>query len=114
MRHIQYYAAVDVADIANRVEELLEELMAHQRRRITRVAESLRPNLTADDLLQPHDHPELRNDASFNYEDGILAGIISVQMALRSRIWIPTLDGSGDSGPDGMATNSEAPADDGS
>lgn len=69
--------------LARRVPLLLEEMAAHQRGRIAALAARLRPGLTLDDLKQPHDFPELA-DPDFHFEDGQLAGIEAVQMALRS------------------------------
>lgn len=70
--------------LARRVDAILEEMAAHQRRRIAALAERLRPGLSLDDLKQPHDFPELA-DPDFHFEDGQLAGIEAVIMALRAR-----------------------------
>ncbi len=70
--------------LARRVPALLEEMAAHQRGRIAALAARLRPGLTLDDLKQPHDFPELA-DPDFHFEDGQLAGIEAVMMALRAR-----------------------------
>ncbi|MFO0614440.1 MAG: NUDIX hydrolase [Polyangiaceae bacterium] len=68
--------------LTRRVAALLDEMAAHQRRRIAALAERLRPGLSLDDLKQPHDFPELA-DPDFHFEDGQLAGIEAVAMALR-------------------------------
>lgn len=67
-----------------RTAELLDEMASHQRRKIAALAARLRPGLSLDDLKQPHDFPELA-DPDFHFEDGQLAGIEAVQMALRAR-----------------------------
>ena len=59
----------------------LEALEAHQRRRVSDLARRLRPDLGPDDLLSPHDFPELR-DPDWHFEDGQLAGIQSARFAL--------------------------------
>ena len=51
-----------------------------------RLAQELRPNVTWDDLLQPQDIPEVAGDPTFNYEDGLLAGLKAARMAVRARI----------------------------
>ncbi len=66
------------------IEKLLDELITQQKQKVARIAAELRPNLGPDDLLNPHDFPELLRDARFNYEDGILAGLLAAQMAIRS------------------------------
>lgn len=58
----------------------LEEI---QSRKVIELARRLLPNLTAEDIRNPHDFPEL-NDPDWQYEDGALAGIQSVRMALRA------------------------------
>lgn len=54
-----------------------------QRTKVAALARRLRPNLTAEDLLNPHDFPEL-DDPDWHYADGILTGIQSVATALRA------------------------------
>ncbi|MDQ6893131.1 MAG: hypothetical protein M3167_10675 [Acidobacteriota bacterium] len=66
------------------VESLLEEMIASQGERLHALAARIAPHLTGDDLLQPHDHPEIRNHPDFQFEDGILAGYLAVRAALRA------------------------------
>jgi hypothetical protein len=66
------------------VEDLLEEMIAEQRRRLSALAVRLAPELTDDDLLQPHDHVRLAASPDFQFEDGILAGYLAVRAALRA------------------------------
>ena len=68
-------------------EAVLDELARSQQERRLAAARRLIPLVISDDLEQPHDFPELADDALFNYEDGVLAGILSAQMALRARVW---------------------------
>ncbi len=68
------------------LEKLFEELIAHQRKKVFAEARRLNPNLTEDDVQQPHDFPELAENPHWNYEDGILAGYLAAQMAVRSRL----------------------------
>jgi hypothetical protein len=65
-------------------EALFEEMIHHQRAKVLEVARTLNPHLTSDDVLSPDDFPELRNDPRFCWEDGLLAGLLSAQMALRA------------------------------
>jgi hypothetical protein len=67
------------------VERLVEEMIASQRRRLAELAGRIAPDLTPEDLLQPHDHPRIRADAAFQYEDGVLAGYLAILAALRAR-----------------------------
>ena len=66
------------------LEALFEEMVSQQRAKVLALARSLRPNLTDDDILSPLDIPELADDGRFNYEDGILAGLMSARIAVRA------------------------------
>jgi hypothetical protein len=68
------------------LEKLFEELIAQQRRRVLEHARRLNPQLTEDDVQQPHDFPELAGSPEWNYEDGVLAGYLAAQMAVRARL----------------------------
>jgi hypothetical protein len=58
----------------------IEEVQA---RKVIELARRLLPHLTAEDIRNPHDFPEL-DDHDWQYEDGVLAGIQSVRIALRA------------------------------
>ena len=63
------------------MKNLLDELISHQKSRLLACAKEIIPYITTDDLLQPCDFPELENHAYFRYEEGILAGLLTVQSA---------------------------------
>jgi hypothetical protein len=63
----------------------LQEMIDHQRAKVLRLAREIHPGATPEDLRNPQDLPALNTDPYFNYEDGILAGYIAAQIALRSR-----------------------------
>ncbi|MBI3768905.1 MAG: hypothetical protein HY271_10490 [Deltaproteobacteria bacterium] len=66
------------------IARVLAELIAQQDAKLRGCAARINPRLTGDDLLQPHDFPELARDPEFNYEDGVLAGLRSAEVALRA------------------------------
>jgi ADP-ribose pyrophosphatase YjhB (NUDIX family) len=69
--------------------DLERELAARaesQRRKVFAVAHRLDPKLTWDDIANPDDHRVLKDSEAFNYEDGILAGILSAQVIVRVRL----------------------------
>ncbi len=68
------------------VDRLLEADIELQRKKVFKLARSLVPALTEDDMSQPHDYPELRASEQFNFEDGYLSGLLGAQMAIRARI----------------------------
>jgi hypothetical protein len=71
---------------ADAVEAVFEELIAHQKKRVLEHARRLNPRITEDDVQQPQDFPELHGSPEWQYEDGILAGYLAAQMAVRARL----------------------------
>ena len=67
-------------------ETKLQEMIKFQREKLLKLAREILPDLTPEDLRNPQDFPELIKDPSFNYEDGLLAGYLAVQIAMRSRL----------------------------
>ena len=63
--------------------QILEGMVVRQREKLLKVARELVPNATPEDIRNPQDFSELFNDPLFNYEDGLLAGLLSAQAALR-------------------------------
>jgi hypothetical protein len=72
--------------LTEELERLLDEMIVQQRARVLAHARRLNAKLTDDDVQQPHDFPELAGSAEWNYEDGILAGYLAVQAAMRASI----------------------------
>jgi hypothetical protein len=70
----------ELFDAIDREVHAIEEV---QTKKVIELARRLLPNLTAEDIRNPHDFPEL-NDPDWQYEDGVLAGIQSVRIALRA------------------------------
>jgi ADP-ribose pyrophosphatase len=66
------------------VERLVTAMEESQRRKVLDLARRLRPGVTAEDVANPHDFPEL-SDPDWQYEDGTLAGIHGVLAAMRAR-----------------------------
>ncbi len=64
---------------------LIDEMIDAQRIRLMNIARRIDPTLSADDLMQPHDHPKVANHPDFQFEDGTLAGYLAVRAALRAR-----------------------------
>lgn len=64
------------------IDQLLKELIQSHQAHLLKCGQRIIPCLTTDDLLQPNDYPELEYHPHFRYEEGLLAGIQTVQMAL--------------------------------
>lgn len=67
------------------VAALVDQMIESQRARLMELARRIDPSLSADDLMQPHDHPKVAKHPDFQFEDGILAGYLAVRAALRAR-----------------------------
>jgi len=80
---------ISPSELNDQTEKLWDELIQQQEKKLLRIAQELRPNVTWDDLLQPQDLPEVADDPTFNYEDGLLAGIKAARIAFRARILGP-------------------------
>ena len=77
MSQTERIAAVDeVLSLLAGMEEL-------QSRKVIELARRLHPGITAEDIRNPHDFPDL-DDVDWHFEDGQLAGIQSVITALRA------------------------------
>jgi len=60
----------------------LEKLETLQAKKVIDLARRLKPGLTAEDIRNPHDFPELE-DPDWHYQDGVLTGIQSAIAAVR-------------------------------
>lgn len=69
-----------------RLMTLLEGMIAQQSSKVRDLARRVAPRATHEDLLNPHDIPELAGDPHFNYEDGYLNGLQSVLMGFRAQV----------------------------
>lgn len=78
------------------LERILQDMEELQARKVLELARRLNPKLTADDIKNPHDFPELL-DPDWHYADGALTGIQSVQTAIAAHFDGKTRGASGDS-----------------
>ena len=69
---------------AQALERLIAEMVAQQEAKLLAFGRRLVPELTGEDVLQPHDFVALRTSPEFNYEDGVLAGMRAVAAAVRA------------------------------
>ena len=65
-------------------ETFMDQLIAQQQEKVLQIASQARPHLTPEDILNPQDFPELMSHPTFNYEEGLLTGLIAAQIGLRS------------------------------
>jgi len=65
-------------------DSLIEQMISGQQQRLRALAARIAPHLTEEDLLQPHDHAQVRDHPDFQFEDGVLAGYLAVRAVLRA------------------------------
>ena len=67
-------------------EALLSKLHDQQNAKARSAAHRIRPDLTAEDLLNPDNFADIIADPDFMYEDGMAAGILSAKIAIRAKL----------------------------
>ncbi|MFN7132501.1 MAG: hypothetical protein ACK4N5_10495 [Myxococcales bacterium] len=68
------------------LEQLFDGMLEHQRAKVLETARRKVPTLTPEDIMNPEQFPEIYEDGPFNFEDGILSGMVSAQIAMRARL----------------------------
>lgn len=68
----------------NEIHLLATQIVEQQKKQLLNVGRRIVPTLTPEDMLQPNDYDELENHPIFRYEEGILAGLQSLQIALKA------------------------------
>lgn len=76
----RHAAERDLFEVIDREIGAVEEVQAQK---VIELARRILPGLTAEDIRNPHDFPDL-DDGDWQYEDGVLAGIQGVRIALRA------------------------------
>lgn len=66
------------------IEVTIDEIVAMQKKTLLALGRRIIPTLTPEDMLQPNDYPDLDSHPEFRYEEGLLAGVQTVQTALRA------------------------------
>ena len=70
--------------LAAAIERHFDQMISQQREKVLSMARRRRPNLTREDLLSAHDIEPLRGWDDFQFEDGVLSGLIQAQISLRA------------------------------
>lgn len=68
----------------NEIDQLMKELVEFHKNQLLKCGRRIIPHLTSEDILQPNDFLELEFNPHFRYEEGVLAGVQTVQMALQA------------------------------
>ncbi|MBM3184561.1 MAG: hypothetical protein FJZ64_04585 [Chlamydiae bacterium] len=73
-------------DSSKKILALLDVLIQNQKNHILKMARSIVPDVTDEDLLQPNDFPELEMHPYFRYEEGILHAFLAAKAAIQTEI----------------------------
>ncbi len=68
--------------MGDEIKGLLRELIVGQQKKLLKMGRQIVPRLTEEDVLQPNDYPELECSPLFRYEEGVLEGLQTTEMAL--------------------------------
>ena len=68
------------------LDRMFEQMIAQQRQKVLRLAREAVPNIGPEDVLNPHDFPELKAHPTFEFEDGLLSGLVAAHIAARAEI----------------------------
>ena len=66
--------------------QLFDKMVSQQQAKVLRLAREVIPHITPEELRNPHDFPQLREHPHFEFEDGLLSGLISAQVALNAEL----------------------------
>jgi len=80
-------------ELLRAVDAAFDEIVMHQQCKVLDVARQILPYVTFEDISNPQDYPQLIADGTFNYEEGMLAGLMAARVALKRRIFAPLVDG---------------------
>jgi hypothetical protein len=68
------------------LDRMFEQMIAQQRHKVLRLAREAVPNIGPEDVLNPHDFPQLKAHPTFEFEDGLLSGLVAAHIAARAEI----------------------------
>jgi hypothetical protein len=68
------------------LDQLFDGMVTAQRRKVLKLAREAVPNIGPEDVLNPHDFPELKAHPTFEFEDGLLSGLVAAQIAVRAEM----------------------------
>ena len=69
-------------DLLGLIDQTLNQIVEQQKHELLKCGRRIIPHLTPDDILQPNDYQELELNPHFRFEEGVLAGMQTIQMAL--------------------------------
>jgi hypothetical protein len=86
LARVEYLSPQEATRFLELCEGLFAGMIQQQREKVLRLARDVVPTIGPEDVLNPHDFPQLHDHPSFEFEDGLLAGLIASHVALRAEI----------------------------
>jgi len=74
------------ARVLEALDRMFDQMIAQQRQKVLRLAREAVPNIGPEDVLNPHDFPQLKAHPTFEFEDGLLSGLVAAHIAARAEI----------------------------
>ena len=74
--------ASPLEDFVRHVDTLMQQMIEQQRAKTLKVARRIDPQMTDDDIMDPHSFPAIAHHPAFAYEDGLLAGLVAAHVAV--------------------------------
>ena len=68
------------------LDKMYDQMIAQQRAKVLRLAREAVANIGPEDVLNPHDFPELKAHPTFEFEDGLLSGLVAAHIAVRAEM----------------------------
>lgn len=68
------------------LDRMFDQMIAQQRQKVLRLAREAVPNIGPEDVLNPHDFPQLKAHPTFEFEDGLLSGLVAAHIAVRAEL----------------------------
>jgi hypothetical protein len=75
-----------VFQVLSDLDRMFEQMIAQQRAKVLKLAREAVPNIGPEDVLNPHDFPELKAHPTFEFEDGLLSGLVAAHIATRAEL----------------------------
>ena len=85
MRFVQVFL-MELIQLQEEIDRLLTEMIELQEQKVLKIARSILPHLSRDDLWNVCNHPPLEKDSYFQYEDGHLAGLMAARIAMSAHL----------------------------
>jgi hypothetical protein len=70
----------ELLSIITSLESEMETLHRYHIQKAKKIAHTIKPGLTEEDLLNPDNFPEVVQDPAFTYEDGTASGVLSAKI----------------------------------